>query len=62
VNYTTLGLQGLMKERGNARKAVAEEAARSVGGTVESFHFALDTTDASSSRTCLMPSLLRRSR
>jgi uncharacterized protein with GYD domain len=62
VNYTTLGLQGLMKERGNARKAVAEEAARSVGGTVESFHFALGTTDASSSRTCLMPSLLRRSR
>jgi uncharacterized protein with GYD domain len=46
VNYTTLGLQGLMKEGGNARKAVAEEAAGSVGGTVESFHFALGDTDA----------------
>jgi uncharacterized protein with GYD domain len=45
VNYTTQGLQGVMKEGGNARKAAAEETIGSVGGTVESFHFAFGDTD-----------------
>lgn len=45
VNYTAQGLKGLMKEGGNARKAAAEAAAGSVGGTVESFHFAFGDTD-----------------
>jgi uncharacterized protein with GYD domain len=40
------GAAGLDEGRWNARKAVAEEAARSVGGTVESFHFAVGGTDA----------------
>ncbi len=46
VNYTQRGLQGVMNEGGNARKAAAEDTIRSVGGTVESFYFAFGDTDA----------------
>lgn len=46
VNYTAEGAKGLIKDGGSARRAVAQKAAESVGGRVESFHFAFGDTDA----------------
>jgi uncharacterized protein with GYD domain len=46
VNYTLDGVKGVLAEGGSARKAAAQAAARSAGGKVESFHFALGSTDA----------------
>jgi uncharacterized protein with GYD domain len=46
VNYTLDGVRGVLAEGGSARKAAAQAAARSAGGKVESFHFALGSTDA----------------
>lgn len=46
VNYTADGAKGLIKDGGSARRAIAQKAAESVGGRVESFHFAFGDTDA----------------
>jgi uncharacterized protein with GYD domain len=45
VNYTAQGMQGVLKEGGNARKAAAEKTLQSVGGTMESFYYAFGDTD-----------------
>ena len=46
VNYTADGAKGLIHDGGSKRRAVAQKAAESVGGRVESFHFAFGDTDA----------------
>jgi uncharacterized protein with GYD domain len=45
VNYTLDGVKGVLSKGGSARRAAAEAAAASVGGTVESFYFAFGSTD-----------------
>ena len=45
VNYTVEGAKGLLKEGGTKRRAVAEQAAKSMGGKLESFYFAFGDTD-----------------
>ncbi len=46
VNYTLDGVQGILSKGGSARKAAAQAAAESVGGTLESLYFAFGRTDA----------------
>jgi uncharacterized protein with GYD domain len=46
ASYTAEGTQGLMAKGGSARRASAEEAIKSVGGTLESFYFAFGDHDA----------------
>jgi uncharacterized protein with GYD domain len=46
VNYTAEGAKGLIKDGGTKRRAIAQGAAESVGGKVESFYFAFGDTDA----------------
>lgn len=46
VCYTAEGAKGLIKDGGSMRRSVAQKAAESVGGRVESFHFAFGDTDA----------------
>lgn len=46
VNYTAEGAKGLVRDGGSKRRAVAQSAAESVGGKVESFYFAFGDTDA----------------
>jgi uncharacterized protein with GYD domain len=46
VNYTASGLRGLTKEGAGNRVKYISDFAASVGGTVESFHFALGDYDA----------------
>ncbi len=46
VNYTLDGVQGILSKGGSARKAAAQAAAESVGGTLESLYFAFGGTDA----------------
>ncbi len=46
VNYTADGAKGLIKDGGSHRRSVAQRAAESVGGRVESFYFAFGDTDA----------------
>jgi uncharacterized protein with GYD domain len=46
VQYTGEGLAGVMKDGGSARRAIAEQLAKSVGGSVETFHFAFGDVDA----------------
>jgi uncharacterized protein with GYD domain len=43
--YTADGAKGVLKEGGSGRRAAAEAAIASVGGTLESFHFALGSDD-----------------
>src|SRR3712207_3017306 len=45
VSYTLDGVKGVVTKGGSARKAAAEEAVKSVRGTVESFYFAFGGTD-----------------
>lgn len=45
VNYTPDGVQGVLAKGGSARKTAAQQAAKSVGGKVESFYFAFGSTD-----------------
>lgn len=45
VNYTSQGAKGLLKEGGSKRKAAAEAGVKALGGSVESFYFALGDTD-----------------
>ena len=46
VNYTAEGAKGLIQDGGSKRRAIAQRAAESVGGKVESFYFAFGDTDA----------------
>ena len=46
VSYTLDGIRGVKTQGGSARRAAAEEAAKSVGGSVDSFYFAFGSTDA----------------
>jgi uncharacterized protein with GYD domain len=45
VSYTLEGVKGVVAKGGSARRAAAEAAAKSVGGSVESFYFAFGGTD-----------------
>jgi len=45
VNYTPDGVKGVLSKGGSARRAAAQAAAESVGGTLESMHFAFGATD-----------------
>ncbi len=45
VNYTLDGIKGLLANGGSARRDAARVAVESVGGTLESVHFAFGTTD-----------------
>ena len=46
MNYTLDGAKGLSAEGGTSRVAAATALVESLGGNVESFHFALGDTDA----------------
>jgi uncharacterized protein with GYD domain len=46
VNYSLDGIKGVKTEGGSARVAAATALIESLGGKVESFHFALGNTDA----------------
>lgn len=46
VRYTSEGLEGVMNAGGSARRAVASDLAKNLGGEVESFHFAFGEEDA----------------
>jgi uncharacterized protein with GYD domain len=46
ANYVGQGVSGLLAEGGTARRAAAEKAIQSVGGTLESFYYAFGETDA----------------
>ena len=45
VNYTTNGVQGVLKEGGAARRDAARTLIESLGGTMESFYFAWGDVD-----------------
>ena len=45
ASYTAEGIRGLLKDGGSKRRAAAEEAIKSLGGRLETFHFALGETD-----------------
>ncbi|HEY1988451.1 MAG TPA: GYD domain-containing protein [Acidimicrobiales bacterium] len=45
VSYTLDGVKGVRSGGGSARSAAAAELIESLGGTVESFHFAFGGTD-----------------
>jgi uncharacterized protein with GYD domain len=46
VNYVGEGVKGLLKEGGTSRRAAAEKAVKSLGGTMEAFYYAFGETDA----------------
>ena len=46
VNYTLDGVKGVLSKGGSARRAAAQAAAESLGGTLESMYFAFGSTDA----------------
>jgi uncharacterized protein with GYD domain len=46
VRYSSDGIQGVMRDGGSTRRAAAQDIAKSVGGSVESFHFAFGDEDA----------------
>jgi uncharacterized protein with GYD domain len=46
VRYSADGIGGVMKDGGSARLAAAEDLAKSVGGSVESYYFAFGDHDA----------------
>lgn len=45
ASYTAEGLNGLRKDKASGREAALKEAAQSLGGAVDSFHFALGKHD-----------------
>ena len=45
ANYTSQGVQGLLKEGGSSRRRVFEDMAKEQGGTLESFYYAFGGTD-----------------
>lgn len=46
TSYNADGVRGLLKDGGTARRKAAEEVAKSVGGTVESFYFGFGEKDS----------------
>ena len=46
VRYTGDGIQGVLRDGGSARRAAAQDLAKSVGGSIESFYFAFGEEDA----------------
>jgi uncharacterized protein with GYD domain len=46
TSYTTEGVKGLIAKGGTARRAAAEAAVKSVGGTLDAYYFAFGSTDA----------------
>ncbi len=46
ANYSVEGIKGVLAKGGSARVASVKAAVAGVGGTVESFYFALGDTDA----------------
>ena len=46
VNYTLDGVKGVLSKGGSARRAAAQAAAESLGGTLESMYFAFGGIDA----------------
>lgn len=44
-SYTADGARGLLQDGGSRRREVADEAAQSVGGTVESYYFGFGSDD-----------------
>ena len=44
-SYTPEGVKGVLKDGGSGRRRAAEEAIRSVGGTLEAFYFAFGEND-----------------
>jgi uncharacterized protein with GYD domain len=45
ISYTAEGARGLLKEGGTSRRKVAEDLAKGMGGTIESFYFAFGADD-----------------
>jgi uncharacterized protein with GYD domain len=45
VNYTLDGVRGVVAKGGSARKSAAQAAAKSLGGKLDTFHFAFGGTD-----------------
>ena len=45
VNYTLDGVKGVLAKGGTAREAAARAAAKSAGGSIDSFYFAFGDTD-----------------
>ena len=45
ANYVGDGIKGLLKDGGSARRSAAEQAIKSVGGSVEAFYYAFGDTD-----------------
>ena len=46
VSYTADGMRGLLMDGSTKRREVVEEAAKSVGGAIESFYYAFGKDDA----------------
>ena len=46
VSYTLEGVKGLQSAGGSSRREVVDDVASSVGGRIESFHFAFGNHDA----------------
>jgi uncharacterized protein with GYD domain len=46
ANYVGEGTKGLLKEGGSTRRTAAEQAIKSVGGTMEAFYYAFGKIDA----------------
>lgn len=46
ISYTADGAAGVRKDGGSKRKAVAQKAAKSVGGKLETFYFSFGDADA----------------
>ena len=46
ANYSPEGIRGVLQEGGTARATAVQALAESVGGSIESFHFALGGDDA----------------
>ena len=44
-SYTDQGLKGLMKVGGSKRRAMVEQLAKEMGGTLEAFYFAFGSDD-----------------
>ena len=45
ANYTSTGMQGLLKEGGSSRRQVFEDLAKEQGGELESFYYAFGGAD-----------------
>jgi uncharacterized protein with GYD domain len=46
ANYSSEGVQGLLKDGGSGRRAAVEKLFASVGGKLEAFYYAFGDTDA----------------